>query len=915
MTLALYGKTRRRQLWLLAAALFAVFGATMFAVGDREQADAEPGDQFAVFTSIQNVTDDSECPVGGGGGVNCNQYEGKPQVYLNGGPSNDFLPDAFYCFSVYNPNTDLLLSNDEAGERSFEVSGGVVDYTGSHLQGIDSRGDDGQDEITLQFFPFDNTTNPGGVYKFTLYQYATDQSGSTEDECSQTGITTQKTDNFKVAGEGTTITVVKENDKPDPVLPETVVNYTITVTVFAGPLAGVDIVDDLPTGVGASVTAISLTNGVQGVYSGGDGGTVTWANVTLQTGDTVFTYSATVQADATAGDKINVAEAIPDELAICIGPVEDPLPCEDDSTITVEVPEPDPSVSIEKSNDAAGALEPGDPVSYTLDVTVVNGPIDDADIVDQLPAGIGGVTNISDGGTYQAGPNTVTWSDLDLADGLTSLTYDAVVALDATPGAKVNTATITHEACPEEGEPNCSDDSTVTVLVDPDITVFKDGPLFFTPGEVVVFTILVRNAGPGTAENVILTDLMPTAAPSWDVGIPAGATCEDDPPVDGGALLTCSLGAIEEDGERTITLTGTTPDTGECAPIVNTVNVTADNEADPDELTNEATHEIGCTLATGNLVIRKFIDFDGDGEADAGDELDDGWDVDVVCTDGTAVDDTFTTGDNGEGTILIFGLDEGTICTVTEDPASKAGHVSTGFSSTDVGGSDSGPGVEAVVTIDEIVDAEVDFFNQPQGTIIVNKTTLRNGANEPSQNGGWEINVEGCGIDDTQVTVQGNPNGSVTFSDLPACPGGYEVSENPNSKAGASPAWSPSGGTSRDVTLTAGETEVVSFTNVRNDATPTVTVTEPPPTNTPTNTPTPTPTNTPTNTPTATNTPTNTPTPIDTVAGVITPAPPKAGNGITGGSSSASLLMAVAGLIAMAGGFVVLAAHRQREDR
>src|SRR5688572_11880632 len=41
MTLALYGKTRRRQVWLLAIALMAVFAATMFAVEGNTPAEAD----------------------------------------------------------------------------------------------------------------------------------------------------------------------------------------------------------------------------------------------------------------------------------------------------------------------------------------------------------------------------------------------------------------------------------------------------------------------------------------------------------------------------------------------------------------------------------------------------------------------------------------------------------------------------------------------------------------------------------------------------------------------------------------------------------------------------------------------------------------------------------------------------------
>src|SRR6185312_8043636 len=103
MTLALHGKSRKRQGGLLLAALLALIAATLggLALFSSTPAGAAPT-QFAAHTSIQNITSTSTCPNGGGNGVDCNIYGQKTEVYLDGGPANDFLPDGFYCFSVFN---------------------------------------------------------------------------------------------------------------------------------------------------------------------------------------------------------------------------------------------------------------------------------------------------------------------------------------------------------------------------------------------------------------------------------------------------------------------------------------------------------------------------------------------------------------------------------------------------------------------------------------------------------------------------------------------------------------------------------------------------------------------------------------------------------------------------------------------
>jgi hypothetical protein len=131
---------------------------------------AAPGGELsgAIFT-----TDVSGVP------VNLNHYAAKQDVYLNGGPGinapNDAagLPAGTYTFKVTGPNAKDLLSTDDRSCRQFTVdASGVIQMaiagptctTGAHLMGAD--GEDGG--ATIQLFPFDDTKNPGGVYKVTV---------------------------------------------------------------------------------------------------------------------------------------------------------------------------------------------------------------------------------------------------------------------------------------------------------------------------------------------------------------------------------------------------------------------------------------------------------------------------------------------------------------------------------------------------------------------------------------------------------------------------------------------------------------------------------------------------------------------------------------------------------------------------
>jgi hypothetical protein len=125
--------------------------------------------------------------------VNCNQYLDKRDVWINGGPSNgkNHLTDGTYFFDVLvpggqNPDTNdggqknlsdttvdpwasgdlngdgsTIPSGDDYANRTFTVSGGhIASYSGTHQ--FDTSG--GNLGTLIQLFPYDDTTNPGGVY-------------------------------------------------------------------------------------------------------------------------------------------------------------------------------------------------------------------------------------------------------------------------------------------------------------------------------------------------------------------------------------------------------------------------------------------------------------------------------------------------------------------------------------------------------------------------------------------------------------------------------------------------------------------------------------------------------------------------------------------------------------------------------
>ncbi len=266
------------------------------------------------------------------------------------------------------------------------------------------------------------------------------------------------------------------------------------------------------------------------------------------------------------------------------------------------------------------------------------------------------------------------------------------------------------------------------------------------------------------------------------------------------------------------------------------------------------------TLSFGNLIINKYGDLNGNHQLDAGETPIAGWKVTVTGPQFPGGQE-FTT--NASGQIVLAGIALGTYTVVEE---TRAGYTAIGVV-TDDNSPVFSVATQTSVTVAASDTDTVSFYNQPRGRIVVTKQTLRNGQNEPSQDGDWTIRVTSakCGVDQTKKTSQGNPLGTVSFDDLPACDD-YVVSEDTNSKPNANPQFSVVGVSSYSgVKVTANGTTTLAFVNGRNDDTPT-------------------PTSTPTKTPTATPTSTATPTPIDEIRGTATPgatpAPPSSGTGM-----------------------------------
>lgn len=154
-------RARSLLVLLAAAALFLTWAIPAHAVSG------------AGYTTVDETVDGSGHCKNGNPNVNCNSYDGKRYVWLNGGPTANHLgPDGQYFFAVLVPGrqpdpndsspvsaSDKNLSDDydTYANRTFTVTNGEVgSYLGTH--------DYDPLEQKIRLLPYSNTSNPGGVY-------------------------------------------------------------------------------------------------------------------------------------------------------------------------------------------------------------------------------------------------------------------------------------------------------------------------------------------------------------------------------------------------------------------------------------------------------------------------------------------------------------------------------------------------------------------------------------------------------------------------------------------------------------------------------------------------------------------------------------------------------------------------------
>ena len=371
------------------------------------------------------------------------------------------------------------------------------------------------------------------------------------------------------------------------------VTFTINVS-NAGP--------DTATNVGISDVVPSGYTNIANISNGGalNGNTITWSIASIANGaNATVSFTADVLTPTGAANEyVNTAQVSASDQAD-----PDSTPNNDDG----DQSEDDEDNAVVNPGGAAGTADLmltksvndatpniGDTVTFTINVSNA-GPdtATNVGISDVVPSGYTNIANISNGGALNG--NTITWSIASIANGANATVSFTADVLTPTGAANeyVNTAQVSAsdqadpDSTPNNDDGDQSEDDEDNAVVNPggaagtaDLMLTKSVN-DATPniGDTVTFTINVSNAGPDTATNVGISDVVPSGYTNI-ANISNGGALN-------GNTITWSIASIANGANATVSFTADvlTP-TGAANEYVNTAQVSASDQADPDSTPN-----------------------------------------------------------------------------------------------------------------------------------------------------------------------------------------------------------------------------------------------------------------------------------------------------------------------------------------
>jgi len=396
--------------------------------------------------------------------------------------------------------------------------------------------------------------------------------------------------------------VVTNSDSPDPVSPGGTITYTQTLS-NTGPDTAVDATISSVIPSSAGFVSMSAPGGFTCTTPAvGGNGAVSCTNPSFPNGASA-NFTLVVEVLATSGTVLNTAQAG--------SPTHDPDTTDNSAQVSTTILTPlIADLGITKSTTADSAAV-GATVAYTITLTN-NGPDAAANVVvtDNLPAEL-----LFQSISVPAGFNcttpavdatgTITCTAATFASGATAV-FTLVVELTGSAAGPINN-TATASSDTDDFTPGNDSGAAPPVTVggssgDADLAISKTTATTTAgPGDTITYTISVTNNGPDAANDVVVTDTLPSSLLFQSLTPAAGFTCTT-PAVGTTGSITCLGGPIANAATVTFTLV-TTISPSASGSIANSASV-AGSDADSNG-SNSSVVSPGIVVATADVAISK----------------------------------------------------------------------------------------------------------------------------------------------------------------------------------------------------------------------------------------------------------------------------------------------------------------------